>query len=92
MTSMFNSTPFNQPIGNWNISGVTNFNFFMLNKTTSTLSSSNLDNIYNGWVTKNPQIGITITFGSAKHTSGSTTNKNILTSTYGWFITDGGVI
>jgi surface protein len=92
MSYMFQYSQFNQPIGNWNISGVTNFNFFMLNKTTSTLSSSNLDNIYNGWVTKNPQIGITITFGSAKHTSGSTANKNILTSTYGWSITDGGVI
>ena len=95
MSSMFGGNydnQFNQPIGNWNISGVTNFNNFMSLKSTSLFSSTNLDDIYNGWVTKNPKIGITINFGSAKHTSASTTNKNILTSTYGWSITDGGVI
>jgi hypothetical protein len=91
MGYMFSYSQFNQPIGNWNISGVTTFSNFMGGKTPSTLSATNLDDIYNGWVTKNPQIGISITFGSAKHTSGSASNRNILTSTYGWTITDGGI-
>jgi surface protein len=97
MDNMFNgSTSFNQPIGDWNISGVTNFTNFMYLKTPLTLSATNLDNIYNGWVTKNPKTGITITFSTAKFTAAGQASKNILTGStlsggYGWIITDGGI-
>jgi hypothetical protein len=41
---------FDQNLGSWDVSLVTNFNGFMKNKTPLTFSSSNLDNaIYNGW-------------------------------------------
>jgi len=97
MSGMFRlCTNFNQNIGNWNISGVTTFGLFMLNKTPSTFSAANLDSIYNGWVTKNPKTGVTITFGSAKFTAAGQASKNILTGStlsggYGWIITDGGI-
>jgi surface protein len=96
MNGMFRDSLFNQPIGNWNISGVTNFGYFMNNKTPLTFSATNLDNIYNGWATKNPQTGISITFGTAKFTAAGQASKNILTGStlsggYGWIITDGGI-
>jgi surface protein len=97
MTYMFSQNQyFKQNIGNWNISGVTNFSFFMANKTDTTLLTSNLDDIYNGWSTKNPQINITIHFGTAKYTSAGSAGKAILTGStgsggYGWTIFDGGL-
>jgi surface protein len=96
MANMFNNnSSFNQPIGNWDISNVNDFTGFMASKTSLTFSTLNLDNIYNGWSTKNPQIGRTITFGSAKYTSAGSAGKSILEGTgsgeYGWFITDGGI-
>lgn len=99
MSQMFqssSSTSFNQDIGNWNISGVTNFTSFMFGKTPLSLSTTNLDSIYNGWPTKTPQTGLTINFGSAKYTSASSAGKAILTGStgsggYEWTITDGGI-
>jgi surface protein len=97
MTNMFfNATAFNQNLGNWNISGVTNFTSFMFGKTPLTLSTTNLDSIYNGWSTKNPKPNLNITFGSAKYTSASSAGKAILTGStgsggYAWTITDGGI-
>jgi hypothetical protein len=65
----------------------------MFGKTPITFSSLNLNNIYNGWVTKNPKTFITISFGSAKYTAAGQSSRNILTGPpYNWFITDGGVI
>ena len=97
MAQMFDiGAQFNQDIGNWNISGVTNFTLFMVNKTPSTFSTTNLDAIYNGWSTKNPQPNRNISFGTAKYTSASSAGKAILTGStgsggYGWTITDGGI-
>jgi len=96
MYIMFNNSPFNQNIGNWNISGVTYFNGFMLDKTPSTFSTTNLDAIYNGWSTKTPHTGLTISFGSAKYTLAGSVGKAILTGStgsggYAWTITDGGI-
>jgi surface protein len=97
MSYMFyNNSYFKQNIGNWNISGVTDFYLFMQTKTDTTFFTSNLDDIYNGWSTKNPQINRTITFGSAKYTSAGSAGKAILTGStfsggYGWTIYDGGL-
>ena len=81
-----------------NTSDYTNFNNFMLGKTPSTFSTTNLDSIYNGWSTKNPKPNLNITFGTANYTtSGGQAGKNILTGStmsggYAWTITDGGGI
>ena len=85
------ATAFNQNLGSWNVSNVLYFNDFMLGKTPSTFSASNLDAIYNGWSSRTVGSGKTISFGTAKYTSAGTAGRNILTSTYGWTITDGGI-
>jgi surface protein len=97
MAGMFGGGLFNQDIGNWNISGVTDFFMFMNGKTPLTFSTTNLDAIYNGWSTKNPQTGLSIDFGSANYTSASSAGKAILTGStlsggYNWTIIDGGQI
>jgi surface protein len=87
MNGMFGSVSFsdvfNQDIGSWNISNVTNFVNFMLGKTPLTFSASNLDAIYNGWSTRPVKTPITINFGSAKYTAGSTEGRALLSRTLG---------
>jgi surface protein len=93
MESMFHgATNFNQNIGGWNVSGVTNFTNFMTLKTFSDYSTTNLNAIYNGWSSlPTLQSGININFGTIKYTAGGSAGKAILTGTYGWTITDGGI-
>jgi surface protein len=94
MASMFNeSTAFNQDIGLWNVSNVTNFDNFMANRTAANYSAANLDSIYNGWSAL-PTLSLNeaISFGTIQYTAAGQEGKNILTNTYGWTITDGGVI
>jgi hypothetical protein len=61
-------------------------------KNPITFFTYNLDSIYNGWVTKNPQIGIQINFGSAKYTSAGLAARTTLVTTYFWSISDGGML
>ena len=94
MESMFRSvtatpTGFNQDIGSWDVSNVTNFSSFMSGKTAATFSTTNLDAIYNGWVTV--QSSRTITFGTAKYSAAGVAGRNYLTGTKLWTITDGGL-
>jgi hypothetical protein len=67
-------------------------NDFMFGKTPLTFSTTNLDAIYAGWSSQVVNTGLTISFGSAKYTTlGGQAGKDILTNTYGWIISDGGV-
>jgi surface protein len=83
------ATAFNQDIGSWNVANVTNLAGFMSSKNPATFSTTNLDAIYNGWVTV--QSSRTISFGSAKYSSSGTAGRNYLTGTKLWTITDGGL-
>ena len=90
MEGMFSSaTAFNQNIGSWNVANVVNFAFFMATKTPATFSTTNLDAIYNGWVTV--QSSRTITFGTAKYSAAGVAGRAYLTGTKLWTITDGGL-
>ena len=90
MSSMFNgATAFNQNLGALNVANVTNFTNFMATKTPATFSTTNLDAIYNGWVTV--QSSRTITFGTAKYSAAGTAGRGFLTGTKLWTITDGGL-
>lgn len=93
MESMFHTAlSFNQNIGSWNVSGVTTFTNFMADKTFSDYSTTNLDAIYNGWsALPSVQSGRNITFNTIKYTAGGAAGKAILTGTYLWTITDGGI-
>jgi len=91
MTRMFSAAPaFNQNIGGWNVSNVTNMGEMFT--TSSSLTSENLDAIYNGWSTL-PSLVSGVTFGdlSICYNSSAQSGRNILTGTYGWSITDGGL-
>ena len=90
MASMFNNaTAFNQNLGALNVANVTNFTNFMSTKTPATFSTTNLDAIYNGWVTV--QSSRTISFGTAKYSAAGVAGRAFLTGTKLWTITDGGL-
>jgi surface protein len=92
MNSMFyGAIAFDQDIGFWNVASLSQATNFMGLKTPATFSTSNLDAIYNGWSTTVTQIGVTISFNTAKYTPASIAGRLILTGPYGWFITDGGL-
>jgi surface protein len=90
MSFMFSgATAFNQNLGALNVALVTNFSDFMAGKTPATFSTTNLDAIYNGWVTV--QSSRTISFGTAKYSAAGTAGRAYLTGTKLWTITDGGL-
>ena len=92
MRNMFagSGNNFNQNIGNWNVSNVTNFILFMNAKTPATFSY--LDAIYNGWIVNGVKPNINISFGSAKYTSAGAAGRLTLTSSpNNWIIQDGGL-
>jgi surface protein len=93
MSNMFQAaTSFDQNIGSWNVSNVTSFTSFMVGKSPSTFSAANLDAIYNGWSTRPVKPGVSISFGTAKYTSGSSAGRAILTTApNNWVIADGGI-
>ena len=93
MNGMFyGATAFNQNIGGWNVSSLATAEDFMATKTPATFSTANLDAIYNGWsTTAGIILAVNISFGSAQYTAASASAKATLTTTYSWFITDGGV-
>ena len=98
MFRMFSGTTlFNQNVGAWNVSNVTNFGEFMVSKTFNDFSSTNLDAIYNGWIVNGVKPNISsplatnISFGTAKYSqAGKPGRDTLLASPNNWRITDGG--
>ena len=90
MSNMFNgATAFDQNLGALNVANVTTFTNCMAAKTPATFSTTNLDAIYNGWVTV--QSSRTISFGTAKYSAAGVAGRAFLTGTKLWTITDGGL-
>lgn len=88
---LFGATNFNQDISDWDIRNLTNGTSFMQNKTSANYNAIYLDAIYNKWSLLPLKNGVTINFGSIKYTSAGQAGRDILTTTYGWTITDGGI-
>jgi len=89
---LFQATAFNQDIGAWNVSNVTNFIDFMRNKSAASYSAANLDSIYNGWSSRPVQPNLSISFWTIKYTAAGQAGKDILTNApNNWTITDGGI-
>jgi hypothetical protein len=89
---------FNQNIGSWDVTSIIgNFDCGGLNPKFMggfgyTLSSTNLDLIYQGWASYNVPPGLVISFPyDVNYTIlGGQAARDVLTNTYGWIITDGG--
>jgi surface protein len=94
MNGMFiRATAFNQDISDWNVSNVTNFSLFMLEKSAANYSATNLDSIYNGWSSRPVQPNLNITFGTIKYTAAGQAGKDILTGAPNlWTSVDGGIL
>jgi surface protein len=101
-TDMFNyQTGFNQPINNWNISGVTSFSStgstigtegFMFGKTENDYSTINYDNLLIGWSARNVRPNQLLNMGTIKYTSAATSARTALTTApNNWTIIDGGL-
>jgi len=70
MSYMFwNALAFQQNIGFWNISNVTNFTGFMNGKTPATWPTIYFDNLLCGWSPQTVTPNLQIDFGSANYTT-----------------------
>jgi len=85
------ATSFDEDLGTWDISSLMFANGAFDN---SGLSTTNYDNLLNGWASQAPNINSNVPFGAAgiNRTSASLSAYNTLTTTYNWTITDAGLI
>jgi surface protein len=92
MSEMFlNAQSFNQNLGLWNVSKVTTMNN-MFNAIN--LSVSNYDSILNGWSSQSVKNAVPLTAVGVtprKYSCAGKVGRDILTGTYNWTITDGGL-
>jgi len=89
---------FDQDLSAWDISSLTAANdmFKVIAGSDGLLSTTNYDALLNGWSTlegTETQIptGITFSGGLSQYSAAGETARNLLTGTYGWTITDGGL-
>ncbi len=81
---------FNQSLGSWSVSNVTNMANMLSNVT---LSTTNYNNILLSWSAQNVKNGITFHAGSSKYSPGDAkVARQKLISTFGWNIIDAGEI
>jgi hypothetical protein len=89
MSYMFQYSSFNQPIGAWNVSKVTNMmNMFFNDK----LSVYNYDTLLIDWSGLNLHHGVDFNAGTSQYDSFAAPARAALISTFGWLITDGGLV
>lgn len=87
MNSMFEgATSFDQDLGNWDMTFVTDIQEMFKDITLSTI---NYDNILSGWSQQGVNFALTFDGGNSQYTN--TTARGVLTDTYLWSITDGGL-
>ncbi|CAM1354020.1 BspA family leucine-rich repeat surface protein [Tenacibaculum insulae] len=94
MGSMFQqNTQFDQNLGAWDISKVSNVNNFL---QSASISQENYDATLIGWATLDTgetqiPIGITLNAGSSTYCKGQTARNTLTNAPYNWSITDGGI-
>jgi hypothetical protein len=91
--TFLNAISFNQPLGGWKITSMSNASSFMTSKTFNDYSTLNYDDILIGWASQSVKPNISIDFGTIKYTSAASASRAILTSPpNSWTIVDGGQI
>jgi len=93
----YSATSWNQNVGMWDISSVSqggSNNSFINTFGETNLSTANYDQILIGWAAQAPNINSNLQlFGvPCGYTSAAQSARNLLTSTYGWTINDGGLV
>jgi surface protein len=85
---LYGAAAFNQDISGWNISNVTSMDNIL--GQASSFSSTNLSLIYNTWSTLTLNNGLVFAAQPCYDTSAQA-GRDILTGTYSWSVTDGGI-
>jgi surface protein len=81
---------FNQSIADWNIINVTNINNMFVG---SVYNSDNYSDLLVGWASlPSLQSGLNLSLGGTKYQSYASTSRQLLIDTYGWNISDGGLL
>lgn len=89
LSSMFAfNTAFNQDISVWDVSNITDMNGMFIDVT---LPMVNYDSLLNAWSLLPLQNGVPFHGGNSVYTTASQAARAVLTDTFGWFITDGGL-
>lgn len=83
---------FDQDISGWDISSLTSA--IAMFSGGATLSTANYDALLIAWAAQAPNInsGVTFSGGNSKYSSAATSARGVLTGTYSWTITDGGLL
>jgi len=89
MEATFRNSPFDQDIGSWNVSAVTNFVNLLYD---SQLSTANYDSLLTGWASLSPALSDSenVRFGSSEYCEGGSARNDTLIGVHSWIITDGG--
>lgn len=89
MTTVLNSmNSFDQNVGTWNVTANGNFEDFF---TNTHLSVANYDAVLLGWSTQPVASGMEFNANPNQYSPAGKVGRDILTDTYGWSITDGGL-
>jgi surface protein len=83
---------FNRSLSNWDISKITDMSGLL--DSAYGMSTVNYDSTLISWANQMPKMGVSTSFGGSKYTLGGSAAaaRQILISTYGWTIIDGGGI
>ena len=84
---MLYATSFDQDVGSWNVSGVSDMTQMF---SKADLSTENYDSLLNGWSGHSLQSGVPFGAGSSQYCQGESARNDVLIGQYGWSVSDGG--